>query len=138
MDEPNLPRLADAVRRRREELGLGQADLQARGGPGVTTVGKIERAEIPKPMRSTLKRLDAALEWVPNSALFVLRGGTASPLDEPLPSRDVEPEVPRPGSADIRPVGLGLDAEADGLPPEDVEAIRAQVRALKRARGLSE
>lgn len=45
-----------------------------------------------------------------------------------LPPPDLEDE--------IQPVGLGLDAEADGLPSEDVEAIRAQVRALKRARGI--
>lgn len=37
---------------------------------------------------------------------------------------------------DPRPVGYGLDREADGLPDEDVQAIRNQIRALRRARGI--
>lgn len=71
----DLDRLAEAVHRRREELGLGQGDLIARGGPGVTTVGKIERSQIEKPQNATLKRLDDALAWEPGSARRVLAGG---------------------------------------------------------------
>jgi len=38
---------------------------------------------------------------------------------------------------DSRPVGYGLDREADGLDEASVEAVRTQIRALRRAQGLT-
>jgi len=51
------------VRARRERLGLAQGDLQAHGGPGVTTVSKVERAaQANFPLR-TQQQLEHALGW---------------------------------------------------------------------------
>lgn len=75
MADEGLARLANEVRARRKQLGLTQGALASRGGPGVVTVGKIERAEINAPDPSTLRGLDRALMWAPTSAAAVLTGG---------------------------------------------------------------
>lgn len=55
--------VGELVRRRRERLGLKQDELKARGGPGVATVGKIERAaQDGFPLR-TQHQLERALGW---------------------------------------------------------------------------
>lgn len=120
-NDPRL-RLGKLVRQRRLQMGLSQSALKARGGPGVVVVGQVERGDGPFPSGLTLSGLDRALDWDGGSAEGIIIGA----LTEPNVS----------GLQPTQPVGLGLDAEADGLPSEDVEAIRAQVRALKRARGL--
>lgn len=88
MTDGQLQRLAKAVKSRRAELGLAQGTLSARGGPGVVTVGKIERAEIQHPTASTLAGLDRSLRWSPGSAAAVLAGEFPRPLahDEVDPS----------------------------------------------------
>lgn len=47
---------------RRERLGLRQNELAARGGPGVSTVGKFERGQGPFPLR-TQHQMERALGW---------------------------------------------------------------------------
>lgn len=55
--------IGELVRRRRDRLGLKQDELKARGGPGVATVGKIERAaQDGFPLR-TQHQLEKALGW---------------------------------------------------------------------------
>lgn len=127
MPRPDVDRLALAVRLRREELGLAQGDLSALGGPGVVTVGRIERGQIAKPQGLTLGKLDKALSWTHGSAAAVLAGGQATVTKE---NSQPAPETPP------QPVGLGLDAAAEGLTREELEPVLAVVRAIKRAKGL--
>lgn len=78
MTDQGPERLAKAVKARRTQLGLAQGDLGGRGGPGVVTVGQIERGQN-RPQGLTLARLDRALEWEPGSAAEVLAGGQPTP-----------------------------------------------------------
>lgn len=103
-------------------LAAGHRDTAAwadKVGRSTRVLLGLERGE--RQGRKTLEAVELALEWPAGKAHRILFGS----------SDDDETEEPA-----AQPVGLGLDAEADGLPSEDVEAIRAQVRALKRARGL--
>ena len=71
------------------------------------------------PRTGTRGRLEQALGLTP---------GTLQRIAEGKPLREqAQPE---------QPVGLGLDAEADGLTPEEIEPVLAIVRAIKRAKGL--
>lgn len=89
MTHGRLERLAEAVKNRREELGLTQGGLGSRGGPGVVTVGKIERAEIQQPQPATLAGLDRSLRWAQGSAAAVLAGQEPTPLQD----GDVDPSA---------------------------------------------
>lgn len=92
--------LARAVRSRRLELGLRQADLAGRGGPALATVGLIESGRERSPRPLTLGGLDRALDWKSGSAAAVLRGEDPVPFEQP-PARPglsvvgatVEPDV---------------------------------------------
>lgn len=74
--------LADAVKRRRDELNLNQGDLSGRGGPSITKVGQVERRQDPEPSGATLRKLDAALGWNSNTAASILRGRSVAPADD--------------------------------------------------------
>lgn len=82
MNTTGREQLAAAVVQRRGELGLAQGDLKSRGGPGVVTVGNVERCDDPVPSRGTLAALDRALEWAPGSAAKILAGGSVGPSRE--------------------------------------------------------
>lgn len=69
---PDLERLADRVKRRRERLGLRQDEMAGRGGPSTTTLTKVENAAAPPPAPSTLRKLDASLGWTEGSAYRTL------------------------------------------------------------------
>lgn len=71
-------RFGRIVRDRREELGLRQDELKAIGGPSSTTMVKVEKGTPPAPTPLTLRRLDAALDWVDGSAAATLAGGEPS------------------------------------------------------------
>lgn len=67
--------LARAVTTRRvDELGLTAVEVQARGGPSVSTLTQIERASGTGYTLATLAKLDRALGWEPGSAVGTLRG----------------------------------------------------------------
>ncbi|MCF7548919.1 hypothetical protein [Pseudonocardia sp. WMMC193] len=71
MDENE--RLAEAVRTRREELGLRQRDLSSHGGPSLGTTQNVEQAR-GNYSRRTFAQLDAALSWEPGTAEKILHG----------------------------------------------------------------
>lgn len=80
---PNARLLAEAMRVRREELGLNQDDLVRHGGPSQVTVGAYEAGRIPvKFQRATLEKLDRALRWVRGSAAAVLSNRATPAEDE--------------------------------------------------------
>lgn len=110
--------LAEAAKARRLELGLSQTDLQSRGGPGVVTVGKIERGVIASPLPTTLRGLDRSLRWKAGSAAGTLTGRAPQPL--------ADGEDP-PGSALIAAIRNDPD-----LLPEAKEHLERQYGLLLR------
>lgn len=74
-------RLGDAVRARRDEMGLSQMDVWKAGGPSNSTLTDIENARATKVEYRTLRKLDEALGWERGTALGHL---TDKPLIKPL------------------------------------------------------
>lgn len=72
-----------AVRVRRRELGLTALDVQAAGGPSISSLSNMERGL--KPLDSYrpghLTRLETALRWAPGSVAALRRGEEPTPLD---------------------------------------------------------
>lgn len=68
-------RLGNAVRERRDVLGLSQVAVQDRGGPSATVVSELENQR--RTVLSPIKRrtLERALGWRPHSVDKVLAGG---------------------------------------------------------------
>jgi transcriptional regulator with XRE-family HTH domain len=97
--------LGDAVRHRRKELGLTQADVTARGGPSVETVRAVENNRAGRLGPLSRRALERAIEWEKGSIDALLQGdaprvlgfdGDAS-ADAPAPS--VQPAGRDPASA---------------------------------------
>lgn len=108
-------RLGREVEKARRQAGVRDIDQWAATiGRSVRQARGLERGE--RVGDETLERVELALGWPLGRCEVILAGDWRG--------------------TDTQPVGYGLDAEADGLPLEDVEAVRAQVRALKRARGI--
>lgn len=128
--EPDWIRYGRAVTERRAALGLTQEQVTALGGPSTASLRLIEGALQQSYRPHTLHALDRALGWAPGSHLRLLAGGEAQVL---LDSRQetVGPADGKPEETEQRPVGRGLDAEAEGLTPEQVESVRAVIRAMK-------
>lgn len=135
--ETTGPRLwADWLKDRLEEAGWTPAELSRRSGKrspdspkNRITPDAISRWLSGQTARPTV---DAALLVAdvfgePRSQALAAAGYA---LDDAAGLSSVGPTV----QPDALPVGDGL--ELDGLQPEDVESIRVQVRALRRARGL--
>lgn len=113
-----LHRLAVAVEARRQELGLTQGALGSHGGPGVVTVGKIERGEIRQPQPSTLSALDRSLRWTTGSAAGILAGRDPVPLPD--------------GEVDHRAVFIAMIRSDPHLLPEAKEHLEKQYALLLR------
>lgn len=106
--------LANAVRERRAQLRLAQADLAARGGPGEITVGKIERGEGISQLRwKTLAALERALEW-PDGLVDRILDGAAS--EEDLRAQVAAPSQPAVLSDDTLRVAAGRVAIPEAQP----------------------
>ena len=90
MSPRNWPRLARYVRQRRDELGLTQEEVAARGGPSTATIRLIETAAQSAYRAKSLRQLAEALGWTPDSPLAILNdrepqaAGAAEP--HPMPS----------------------------------------------------
>ncbi len=129
-------RLVDAEMHRR---GWNLRDLAAAADLDYGTVGDF-LAGTRWPRRSTRGRIEQALDLQPGlldrlatGQVTVVEGakGSGKTVSGAMQAAEASTD------ADPRPVGYDLDRELDGLPEEDVEAVRAQIRALRRARGLS-
>lgn len=93
-------RLGRAVRARRKELGLSQADVTARGGPSVPTLRVVENNRAGR-LSSRLRRaLERAIEWDTGSVEAILDGGFARTMP-PLTAAGAHasPPASRPASA---------------------------------------
>lgn len=114
MTEEGRRALAEAVRRRRDELGLSQGDLKSRSGPGVVTVGNVERCDDPPPSRGTLAGLDRSLDWPLGTAAGLLAGRSVGPAGQPDP----------------RPVGHSLLGKLADLDPVQVARVEAYIDGI--------
>lgn len=85
-DEP-WKRLAKAVRRRRDGLGLTQVQLANKADVSEPTIRTLERGEKESYRRPTLRAVELALDWMPGSVDAVLDGG------EPKPAWTGQPSV---------------------------------------------
>lgn len=128
--EPDVQKLASAVKHRREELRLSQDAIAKRGGPSTTTVSDIEGGigKVPRP--STLKKLDEALEWVPGSSEKILAGGSPTIMATTGNSSKL-------GSATLGQIILPGDV-AEGLDNDERAEVQsaAEAAARKRAREI--
>lgn len=95
-------RLGRIVRGRREYLKLSQAEVQEAGGPSDVVQSRIENNDTskPRPRGSTLRMLDAPLQWEPGSTIETLSGGDPTPLGtnmsvEKISDADLVKEIDR-------------------------------------------
>lgn len=87
-------KLGEAVRARRHELGLTQADIREHGGPSPAIVGALENNRAAQLSPRMRRGLDQALQWEPGSVNAILAGGEpvaitlSSPTDPGIPDPD--------------------------------------------------
>ena len=74
-NEQGWRRLAEAVRRRRDELGWTQPDVYSHGGPSIDRIQAIEGVRTDSYSSRTLSKLERALNWKPGSCRAILEGG---------------------------------------------------------------
>lgn len=131
----DVRRLGLEVARRRSELGLSQIELWKRGGPSNSTLTGIESGVSQPPSRTTLRRLDAALEWTPGSAARVLAGGDAA-IETPHGSAAAGKQDQGAGLA--VELALGADAAAaitlaQNTPDAVVDSVMRLVKLARQA-----
>lgn len=131
---PHPEALARAVRQRRAELRLSQEEIRGATGLSVTTVGKIEKGDADLAVqRSTLRRLDVALEWTPSTCESWLagRGGVVTATSATDVAALVEELAPLV-AAQLRG-GPPSTVSVAGLPTEIVEAFERLLTAIRNA-----
>lgn len=79
-------KLAEAVKARRNELGLTQADIARLGGPSPAIVGAIENNRATQLSPRLRRGLDEALQWEAGSVSKVLAGGHAAAINPRSPT----------------------------------------------------
>ena len=131
-------RLAQAVQRRRRQLGLAQGDLTALGGPSEQTVRKIEQGQEGPYRRQTLDGLDRALGWKRGTTRGLLAGAvTGDPqtwLDAPTAvAHNVHCLRPASPVADIAAAQSDIDAVTSVLNRLTRERLTPKREATVRA-----
>lgn len=128
--ERGWARLGRAVRERREELGLTQADVAAAGGPSPATQYLIESGARDSYRPRLLRGLERAMGWAAYSTARVLAGGEPEVVGEPPPA--VPPPRPASPGAGV-PAQPGVSAWVEGfqlLPLSPRERVEVLVRLL--------
>jgi hypothetical protein len=125
------PRLANAVRTRRTELGLTQEDVRAAGGPSTSIMRMIEGSLQSSYRPNILHRLEVVMQWRPGSVRVVLAGGHPVPLED-------QPPAPAPAAAPAARVPEQLSLSPLSPPPDPVlshllAALAVSVRPLARS-----
>jgi transcriptional regulator with XRE-family HTH domain len=125
--------LAVAVRARRRELGLTQAEVATTGHVSVEMVRNIEtRRRTPGRLNPRKARgLEDALQWESGSIDAVLAGGVATPA-KPKPDPDDEPAAPDPGdrfalARQFVALRSTLSAHQRSISPDAREALMAEM-----------
>lgn len=83
------PRLAEAVAKRRRELGLSQDAIRQADGPSDVVLGNIENNKGRRPRANTINKLDKPLRWEPGSAQQILAGGNPDCIERTLDLRKI-------------------------------------------------
>ncbi|OPX05353.1 DNA-binding protein [Mycobacterium sp. AT1] len=125
--------LAVAVRARRRELGLTQADVAAAGHVSVELIRNIEtRRRTPERLNPRKARgLEDALRWESGSIDAVLAGGVATTA-EPKPPLDAEVAAPDPGdrfalARQIVALRATLSAHQRSISPDARETLMTEM-----------
>ncbi|MUL48359.1 helix-turn-helix domain-containing protein [Mycobacterium sp. CBMA293] len=137
-------KLAAAVKARRNELGLTQADVGWLGGPSPAIVGAIENNRATQLSPRLRRGLDEALQWEPGSVSRVLAGGEVTAINPVSPTDPGVLDPKRWGSAapliaEVDQVqralnGLSLDVrKADTYDPAVVAWITRSVALMAAA-----
>jgi len=137
MTNEGLDLLGRLARERREHLGLHQGDLAQYGGPRVSTVGKIERAEQGNYPTRTKRQLENALGWSRGTFDRIL-GAPASEwwdsggLREDFIATLIEDDVPDLGNPVVRTaqVRRALDLTDDELLAELTYRMKAYAKEM--------
>lgn len=88
-DKPEWARLAAALKARREELDLTQAEVTIRAKISHSTYTPIETLKSPyTPSVRTLRKIAGALDWTPQSCELILSGKKPQPA-----KKAAEPEI---------------------------------------------
>lgn len=93
-----MRRLGEAVKARRNELGVSQLDVSHAGGPANSTLTSIENGNQTSLNYKTLRKLDEGLQWPREHALGILTGKS---LDHPLISAGALENVPTDALASV-------------------------------------
>lgn len=86
----NAERFAEIVKTRRLELDYNQIELGDAGGPSNTTLTKVEGGTLEELTRTTARKLDVGLRWLPGSARKVWEGGDPTPIPDGVRVQDAE------------------------------------------------
>lgn len=127
-DTRDWKRLGHYAQQRREQLGLTQQEVAARGGPSTATLRIIESGVEGSYRVKTLRQLDVGLGWAPGSSSAVLRGLEPTLAEQVTYARPetvtARAVIPAPSTAAVPTPGEG---ESAGM--AQVDAIRAAMRA---------
>lgn len=121
MIETGWQAIGRLARQRRERMGLRQDELSARGGPGVATVGKFERAAQARFAPATQHQIEAALGWEHGTVQHFVEEWDFADGQDAFPDWQhelIEGNLP----------AMGGDAEAS---PERISALSAYVHAFE-------
>ncbi|MFE3452449.1 helix-turn-helix domain-containing protein [Nonomuraea sp. NPDC059194] len=113
-------RLGTAIRQRRTDLDLGQAEVAQRAGISISTLSALERAKQDDYEDRTLARVEDALGWARGSVDAIKAGGKASLLDDAgRPTYRVE--IPT-GRVDVK-AWVETYRQVDALPEEKLQVL---------------
>jgi hypothetical protein len=123
----NWKDLADAVRTRRDHLGLRQKDMARHGGPSYETMRVIEKGEPPSSgayQSRTITGLEKALQWKPGTVQALLDGRAG---DDPNMWVDSTPSIRPRNDVTARVITAHATGEAHDLvrcaSPDRVSAV---------------
>jgi transcriptional regulator with XRE-family HTH domain len=97
-DTTNWQRLAIAIKRRRNELGLTQVDLAAAAKVSHGSIKNLESGEGFNRHPPSLAPVEEALGWAAGSAYAIMRGEEPRPLRRQPATADGPPTDPLPAS----------------------------------------
>lgn len=89
--------LGTAVRERRYELGLSQADVTARGGPSVETLRAVEKNRAGRLTDKLRRALERAIDWETGSIDDILDGSPPRPRPPTATVAEARPATPANG-----------------------------------------
>lgn len=140
MDATDWKRLADAIKHRREVLGLTQVQLSELMGVSDTTIRNLEGSREFKRLPASLPTVEQALGWAPGSARAILAGGKPALADTPAAPAttedDYEIEVdPEVGTIVHNTVYEVLGVLEPNMPLSRVREIEALALEAVRRRG---